>query len=194
MIGSSFITQVGMLFLVFGIMFFYIEPTFTNIGKLQDSTWTHREEQQKITAVNQRLFALTEEINAVPARSISLLSTYLPTTFNHVAVSRDISVIAKLAGVELINVEYEKDAQIMLEELTVATPPPAEHSFAVSITGQYEQIKQFLRYLEQNNYPLDVKELDLTVNESEIQLELTIVTYSEAIPLPVAEDTNQQPL
>lgn len=190
MIGTSFITQIGMLILVVGIMFFYIEPTLTNIGKLQDSTLTHSEEQKKITAVNQRLFSLTEEINAIPARSMSLLGTYLPSTFNHVSVSRDLSVMADLAGVELTTVQYDGVAEVTLDELNVNQPPPTEHLFSVSVAGPYFQIKQFLTYLEQNNYPLDVKELSLTNGEMGLQAELVIATYSEASSV-IIEDVIQ---
>ena len=179
MIFNSFVTQIGMLILGVGIIFTYVQPTFAKIGAMQTTIVQYQEEQSKVNEVNGKLASLVNEINLITSSDMRALLTYMPDEVDHVAVSRDIFTIAQLSEVYLEDVTYDG---ILLptpgteEEVELL---PTQHAFTTSIAGTYEQIKSFLELLEQNNYPLDIKDLSMMSTETGIiETTLLIVTYS----------------
>lgn len=191
MIFNSFFTQILMVVLAVGMLFFYVRPTMAEIGLIQDSIVQYKEERKKAESVNSQLAALVSEVNSISAANMKALSTFLPDTIDDAAVMRDIHNMAKLAEVSLLDVTYARGASEVTynAEGVAVISGPMRHDFTTSIIGDYDSIKAFLGIIEKNNYPLEVYEFRLTANDgnrdedtdiesSILQAELKLVTYS----------------
>jgi len=177
--SSSFLTQVAMAILSAGILYLYVYPTFVNIGVLQDSITVYQKEREKVIVVNEKLADLTRKVDSITPANQAALLTYLPNVFDDVAVTRDILNIALTAEVFLRTIKYNKTVSSGGVNKT-DTPEPVSHSFTLSISGGYEDIKLFLSLLEQNNYPLEVRSMQLNGSEGGIMdSSMTIYTYSQ---------------
>lgn len=180
MIGNSFIVQIGMAAISAGILFFYVHPTFSKIGETQDTISQYQIETDKVTEVNAKLANYINRINSISSADMRALLTYMPDEVDHVAVSRDIYNMAEASEVYLSSVQYSELQQVYSLGLEEETDPTA-HSFAVDVLGTYEDIKAFLQLLEQNNYPLEAHEVQMSATESGlVMLNARIVTYSHS--------------
>jgi hypothetical protein len=174
--SNSFLTQVAMVVLSAGILFFYVKPAFVEIGVTQDSILQYQEEREKVNEVNSRLTELVNRMNSISASDMKALLVYMPDTIDHVAISRDIFFMAEQAQVDLQDVIYSVTPQTLIpSDLEVPFP----HAFTVSVDGTYLQIKVFLSMLEQNNYPLEVYDFKITSSElGLLKAEMQLITYS----------------
>lgn len=179
MILNSFFTQIVMLALSIGMLFFYVQPTFGEIGRIQDSIIRYQEEQSRVNEVNAKLAALVSKLNAISSSDMKAVLTYLPDRIDHVAVSRDIYLISESSEMYLKDIEYSEVAVNRANDELSQVAQPVRHEFVVSGEGTYDQIKKFLEMLEKNNYPLEV--VDLKIQSAEnglITAEMTLATYS----------------
>lgn len=182
---NSFLTQVAMTVLSVGILFFYIQPTFTNIGTIQDSILLYQTETAKVSEVNARLESLVSRVNNITTADMRALLTYMPDTVDHVAITRDIYAMAEQTNIFLKSIRYEKVPQSYPgQESSVTEDSPGRHGFSLNFSGSYTDIKLFLSFLEQNNYPLEVHDLRITTTESGLlEVDMMLITYSQTIPL-----------
>ncbi len=173
---NSIASQVGMAMLAAGMLFFYVKPAFVEIGEKQNTIAQYQQEQEKINSVNNRLTELVNRINTISALDMKSLLTFMPDTIDFISISRDIFIMAEQSKVKLEDVTYAATPQA----LAVVEPnAPIQHTFSVSISGTYLQIKDFLYYIEHNNYPLDVHEFKLAPSESDfLNAEFLLITYS----------------
>jgi Tfp pilus assembly protein PilO len=163
-----------MTVIALGVLFFYVHPTFTNIGKIQESILLYQTEISKVKEVNEKLANLTQRLNVMSQSDISNLMTYLPDTVDHMAVSADILNMAVEADVFLESIRSNEGVNS-----TLSSEPTIKHTFGLSITGTYENIKAFLAKLEENNYPLETHNFVLSASETDLmKATLSVVTYS----------------
>lgn len=180
MIGNSFIVQIGMAAISVGILFFYVQPTFSKIGETQDAISQYQVETAKVSEVNAKLSTYVNRINSISAADMRALLTYMPDEVDHVAVTRDIFNMADATNVYLSGVQYDELQQVYTLGLPEDNDPKA-HSFTVEGLGNYEDVKVFLALLEQNNYPLEVHDLKLSATETGlVTLSAVVVTYSHS--------------
>lgn len=171
---NSFFTQIVMTVIALGVLFFYVHPTFTNIGKIQESILRYQTESEKVDGVNKQLAEFKQRLDEMPQSDMRSLVTYLPDTVDHMAVSSDILNMAVEADVFLESIRSNEGVSI--ESSTKAI---IEHTFVLGITGTYENIKAFLAKLEENNYPLETRNLVLSASETDLmKATLSVVTYS----------------
>lgn len=171
---NSFFTQIVMTIIALGLLFFYVHPTFTNIGMIQESIMLYQTEIGKVNDVNEKLANLNQRLNAVSQADKSNLATYLPDSVDHMAVSADILNMAVEADVFLESIRSNEGISS-----TLSTTPTIKHTFVLGITGTYDNIKAFLAKLEENNYPLETHNLALTASETDLmKATLNVVTYS----------------
>ena len=176
-----FRSQIGMLILGVGIIFTYVQPTFAKIGMMQTTIVQYQEEQEKVNGVNSQLASLVSQVNSISTSDMRALTTYMPDIVDHVAVSRDIFLMAEMAGVYLQDVTYDGMLPGAISETGELEEQSELHAFSVNVSGTYEQIKGYLQIIEQNNYPLDVKKLSMTSTETGIiTTDLLLITYSYA--------------
>ncbi len=175
MMINSFFTQIVMTAIALGVIFFYVQPTFTNIGEIQESILLYQTERGKVNEVNIKLANHTRRLNDEMSQSdIRSLMTYLPDTVDHMAVSADILNMAVEADVFLESIRSNEGVSSSL-----STGPSIKHTFVLGITGTYSNIKAFLAKLEQNNYPLETHNFVLSASETDLmKVTLSVVTYS----------------
>ncbi len=162
------------------IVFLYLKPTFADIGNIQDAITQYKEEQQKVNEVNIKLASLVTKANAISSEDQTRLLTYMPDKIDTISVSRDIFNISIMAGVNIAGIDY-KEIEAKGDEISaeLVSSNPIPHNFAVSLSGDYTKVKEFLLLLEQSNYPLEVHNLEITGSaEDELTLKMDIVTYS----------------
>jgi hypothetical protein len=178
MIFNSLITQLVMAGVSLGIIFTYVQPTFTEIGETQSAIEQYKAESLKVDEVNATLQSLVSKVNNISERDKRALTTYMPDSVDHVSVSRDVYIMSKQSETFLDSIKYE-GVKTEITQTNQPTNSPAKHSFSVSVSGTYAQIKSFLGLLERSNYPLEVHEFKLSSTESGlISIELTLITYS----------------
>ncbi len=178
-------SQIIIILLAAGIAFSYIKPTFDDIGKMQDDITTFKTERQKVDNVNNKLSELIDRLNGVPEAEQRKLLTYIPDEVDEIAVPRVLQIIAKQSGVLFTNVTYGGvDQKSMLSnQENAASNYPVPHTLTVAVEGTYQQIKSMITMLEENEYPLEVSLLDITVlKDSFLAADMTIVTYSHKEP------------
>lgn len=178
MIFNSLITQIVMAAVALGIIFTYVQPTFLKIGTAQSAIRQYEIESQKVDEVNIKLQTLVAKVNNMSERDKNALAIFMPDTIDQVAVSRDIYILSKRSGSYLKSIKYQG-----IKAATVIVDPkiklPVKHDFTASVSGTYDQIKNFLTSLEKNNYPLEVHGFKLSSTDTGlIEVNLSIITYS----------------
>lgn len=173
----TFFAQIVMAILALGMMFFYINPTFTHIGVLQDSIVRYQEEKGKVDNVNATLAGLKQKINNIPLEDQKSLLTYLPEDIDQMSVSRDILTMSEDSSVFLKSIRYDKSAPVT--DVDSKEENLLKHTFALSLVGDYENVKSLLEKFEINNYPLEIKELTISTDETgSIVADVILNTYS----------------
>lgn len=179
MIFNSFITQVGMIVLSIGILLLYIRPDFAEIGIIQNAIVEYNTELTKINSTNERLSFLVSKVNSISSADSKALLTYMPDKIDDVAITRDIFTIAEVSEVYVDTIGYEGIKKATAGDTSFNENKPIPHSFIVTVSGTYEEVKTFLSNIEQNNYPLEIYSLDITSSEAGlIEADMNIVTYS----------------
>ncbi len=195
MIPYGLFSQLLLLVLTGLLAFTYIKPTVTDITQTQEKIATYDQEISKVSNVNSTLAKLVTEYNNVSSSDRMKLLTYMPDAVDTVAVPRDIAAIAARAGVLLSDVSYsgavQQSAAAFDEVTIVVDTEPEAHKFSVAFEGSYDQLKFFLKMLEENVYPLEVRELVIEKGEGGfLSVTMEIVTYDrekEVVPLPALQ-------
>jgi Tfp pilus assembly protein PilO len=175
--SNSFLAQIMMTVLALGMLALYVRPTMDEIGKTQDSIVEYQNEKARVNEVNAKLASMVSRVNQISSADMTALLTYLPDNVDYVSVSRDVYGMAESSGIFVNSVKYSGthvETQIDGEPIQ-----PKRHDFSVAFTSSYDQLKVFLKKLEQSNYPLEVLDFKASVDdEGLISTEMTLVTYS----------------
>lgn len=191
MIPYGLFSQVLLLITSVLLVLTYIKPTFAEISSTQDEVETYQIEIDKVSSVNSKLAALVSEYDNIPNQDKIKLLTYMPDKVDSVSVPRDLNAIAQRAGVTLEGVTYDGAPEPVVQYDEMGMPVVEDtyssepHSFSVSFESSYSQLKEVLSLMEENAYPLEVKEL--TVIEGEggfLTVEMQVVTYASIRELP----------
>ena len=196
------LSQILTVGLALTIGYFYVQPTVAEIGEVQTEIDRYETERKKIEVINDQLAMHQATLDSIPPTDKVRLATYMPRVADDISIMRDISFIVERANVTNTALSYDgsheenktvfsqdNDADSRLGE-QAASP----HAFTVEVQGSYDEIKNFLRLLEMNEYPLEVHQLSLSSNESgESQNEstdselmtasMTLVTYVDELVL-----------
>ena len=184
---NSFFFQIILGCLAVAIVVLYVKPTFADIGKIQDAITQYKEEQNKVNEVNMKLAQFSSKVGSISAEDQTKLLTYMPDKVDSIAVSRDIYNMSLMAGVNIATIDYKdsesdtsNDVKVVPAGAEVDTKlEPVKHTFNISLSGSYEKIKNFLGILEQNNYPLEVHDLEIVPgSEDDLTAKMEIITYS----------------
>lgn len=177
MIGNSLIIQVAVAGVAIGIVVTYIQPTFADIKNTQDEIVQTKKELEEVTKVNSRLTELVANVNAIPQRDRLALGIFLPDTVDEVKVLKDLSIISEKAGVLVTELSYQGLADKTFSKDTQGGA--VEHSFSLGLISPYQKFKELLVLFEKNNYPLDIRNVEIAPDEGgQLKINLGIVTYS----------------
>lgn len=169
-----------MIVLAVGIATFYIQPTFTEIGKTQDDILLFQEERKKVNEVNLQLAALMDELTAVPAQDQQRLLTYVPDSVDQIKVLRILQNIAAETGVLVGDISAQGTVTDVFDQAESTLVP---YRFALSVEGSYSQIKQLLAILEINEFPLEVHEMEIrSIEGAFLAADFVIMTYGNELP------------
>lgn len=181
---NSFFFQIILACLSIAIVVVYLQPAFADVGKIQDAIAQYKDEQLKVNEVNLKLAGFVSKANAISSEDQTRLLTYMPDKIDTISISRDIFNISVMSGVDIGNIDYkDSESNTVAKEASgsaeFTNTEPVKHTFSVSLSGNYTEIKAFLSLLEQSNYPLEVHTLDITGSaEGVLMAKMDIVTYS----------------
>ncbi|HEY0964799.1 MAG TPA: hypothetical protein VGE31_03305 [Candidatus Paceibacterota bacterium] len=201
MIPNGLVSQIAITVLSAGIIVTYVKPTMDTIGQYQDQIAIYQEERQKVKEVNDTLSTLASRVNSIDSTSQRRLLTYMPDTIDTIGVPRTIEAITLQSGVFLNTISDdtkenggEEEIQYV-DEAAAAGATPDAREFIVSISGTYEQLKEFLRLLEQNEFPLEVVKLEVAQSQPGLlTAELVVRTYSHNFEDNSAAEDNVEQL
>ena len=167
MIPKGLFSQLTILVLSGLIIFTYIKPALLVTKATEDKISIYQDQQTKVTLVNDKLAKLTSFVDQVSKDDQQRLLTYMPNVVDVIAVPRDIKSITDNAGLILDDVRYDGPLAASIGESTDLSLPsePQQHVFQVSFEGSYDQIKKVITSFEQNNYPLEVHDLQIQKQE-----------------------------
>lgn len=186
MIPKGLFTQIAMIILSFAIIFTYVKPMFEEIASTQDDIGVYQAERSKVMSVNSQLASLVDTLEGVTNIDQRRLITYLPDSVDTVSVQRDIKLITQEAGVIYKEVLYDDASQpksSRQRQSAVAGMSdenmPEVYMFSLTVEGRYAEIKNLFALLEQNNYPLEVYEANISQTEGGLLMaDITLVTYA----------------
>jgi hypothetical protein len=161
----SLLTQVAMIGIACTIVLMYIKPKITIIRETQDLTSSYELETKNVSQVNQDLKAKMAAIEALKPQDLLALERYLPDHIDDIAVMKDIAAIIETAAINEYGVVYGgvgAAASEQAEAVVTSSIQPIEHTFAVTFSANYSQLKSILTTLETNNYLLQVTDLNVT--------------------------------
>lgn len=185
MIPKGLFTQIGMVIISIAIIITYVQPTFAEIGESQDQISVYQQERERVAAVNQMLASYVSRLDSVASTDQQRLITYMPDEVDVVAVQRDLLFITQQAGVlyQDSDVTESRPASRSTSRSATTDELSDQQKFSLSIEGTYDQVKEFFRLLEQNNYPLEPFGVQIKSLEGGfLSVSMDLVTYSYKEP------------
>lgn len=186
MISKSLFINVAMIAISIGIVITYVEPTFSEISKLQEDISVYQNEQKKVSEVNNQLSSLIDVLTSVYTDDERRLLTYMPDQIDPIDVVRDLSLISKEIGLTNISPVFEgknTEKNQNREARGANIIQPEEYRFSLSAGGTYSQIKNLFLLLEQNDYPFEVQSVSLVSEEEGVLFFaaiLSVYTYKDS--------------
>ncbi len=183
---NSLLVQLLTIGIAIAVIVSYIQPKFAEIGVLQDEITKTQEEYNRISEVNARLAETYSQLNSIPQSYKTALLTYLPERVDEVRVMKELAEIARQAEVTLSDLSYESEESRPGSGASVPEGESGEvsdfilrpHVFTVNFNSSYEGLKQFLTLIERNNYPLQVKEMNIKpTEEGLLGVQMSLETY-----------------
>ena len=185
-------SQIAAVILAIVIGVFYVQPTIDEIGIIQTDTERYQVERKKIESINNQLATNVAAFESISRADKERLATYMPRFVDDIGVMRDLTFMIEQAGLSNTGLSYDgeyiAERTVFTEDSSQASAlgdqAPTPHSVTVSVRGGYDQIKNFLRLLEQNEYPLEVHKLDIAADEfGLIDAQMTLITYADELAL-----------
>jgi len=191
----GFFSQVALIILSIMIIATYVKPKMDAIKSLQDSILIYKQEEQKVTDVNQKLAQFKSKIDNISDDDRHRLLAYMPNSVDTIAVPRDIEAITQKQGAILKSVKFIgvlKDPIGVAGKGTNTLDTPDAQQFSVTVVGSYSQLKGVFNSFEQNAYPLEVQEVHIVQQEGGfLQADIKMTVYSRRLPVAGEQTPNQ---
>lgn len=198
MITNSLFIQVFMVVLAAAILFLYIKPTVAEVRSIQSQISIYEGELVRVNDVNQILDENTQKIDALPKSDVQALERYIPNKIDEISVLRDLQAVVSSVGVELTGLEYlggntNSDQELVAEGEEVSVSDTLYSStFKLSVLSSYSGLKNLLKALEVNNYPLVVKSVNVApVDSGLLEVNIEVMVYSLEPPAVVTEASEE---
>lgn len=184
MIPSGLFTQIALIIISVGIILTYITPTFENISTAQEQIAVYQDELGQVSAVNALLQTKLQQIDQVSDTDLNRLLTYIPDTIDVLAVMRDLENITNQSGARVIDITdngpLEETTESREQRRGSVDEGPYPYIFALTVEGTYNQVKELITLMENNEYPLEPRRVLLEVSEGGfIQATIDVHTYSQ---------------
>lgn len=152
--------HIVLIGVVVAIGFLYIKPTLAGLSETQDSVAEYEEALEQAKKLNAELDNLISQTESIRSESREALNKYMPSQTDEVAVLKDLEIIAELSGLVLVNVGVSDGGQRRGRNSEEALY--LSQTYQMGLVGSYENFKDFLKLLEQNDYPLYIKTLSIS--------------------------------
>ena len=198
---SQAIIQIILIALSLVMVFTIIRPMFTGIRDDQNEVQRFKQAVDAADQFNARLDDLRQRANSFGSEDLAALDLFLPSTIDVLSVSRDIVAIAEQNQLLVQSVtKVETSEEVVTENGNVVDPMDemdgtgiksrtleeeasentVSQRFALSATGTYDQMKQMLRDMERNAYPLRLVSLTFATDAETtiLSFEAVVETYA----------------
>jgi len=173
------IAQIATVGLSIAIVIMYTVPKYDEIGETQTQVSQYKEQRTKIESTNTQLAQYVATVSSISAADQDRLDTYMPSSVDEAHVMRDITAIANLSGVVFREISFDGEALDNGAQEQSSVTDPTAYSFLLTAEGSYAQIKNLFALLENNEYPLEVHEAEITPLEGGfLSASLVIATYA----------------
>lgn len=185
-LSKNLFIHVVMIGLSVGVVIMFVQPTFSEIGELQNDIAVYQTEYRKVSEVNNQLSSLIDVLDQVVTDDKRRLLTYMPDEVDAIGVVRDLSLISNEAGVLYLSAVSNGPKDI-LDDVDEATTfiQPKEHLFELNVEGSYRQFKNLFTLLEQNNYPIEVQNVAILQKDGgflSMNVSLSVYAYQDSVP------------
>lgn len=180
MIPQGLFTQIGIVIVSIAILVTYVHPIFNDVSAMQSDIAVYKEKRESISSVNARLNSLVSRLDSVTSEDRRDLLTYMPEELDPLSVLRDLFLITNLSGAFYLDSSHNSLVTNERSSNSVQSEEkPLTHSFSLAVEGTYEQIKNLILLIEQNNYPLEISDLEMTpLDGGFLSADFTLTTYS----------------
>ena len=165
--GYKSITQIALFIISLVVIFTYIKPTFIAMKSTQDEIFQYSDASDKATQLNTQLAQLLSVEQSFAHADMVALETYLPDTIDDMAVMADITAMAGRSNLKIVMLSSGElilpEEDVLFEGKRIVSDGTSHVDFTVEVSGGYDSLKQMLRLIEQNKYPLEI--IDLTIGE-----------------------------
>jgi hypothetical protein len=165
--GYKSITQIALFIISLVVIFTYIKPTFIAMKSTQDEIFQYSDASDKATQLNAQLAQLLSAEKSFAREDLMALETYLPNTIDDMAVMADITAMAGRSNLKIVMLSSGElilpEEDVLFEGKRIVSDGTSHVDFTVEVSGTYDSLKQMLRLIEQNKYPLEI--IDLTIGE-----------------------------
>lgn len=188
------IIQLILVGLSLAMIFFVVRPEFNDVQSAQEEVEKFKNAADTASQFNARLQELQSRAASLSTNNLSALETYLPSSIDTLAVSRDIAAIAEQnqLTVQAISVaESDSNQSGQNQRRGQATDAAPETNslqdqlararvtsqFTLEALGTYDQMKAALEDYERNHYPLRLVELEVAPGAGDSQLFTFVATF-----------------
>lgn len=177
----SLFTQVLMIIIAVTIGIVYIKPTIASIRSTEETTAMYIAEANKVKEVDEMLEMKVRKVDSVPTADVTALNRYMPDSVDDVAVMKDISAVFTALKIPLSGLSVGGTAAPVDVKDGGLSSKLTSHTFTVSASMSYSELKKLLHALEINDYLLQVDSLRLAPTElGSLLVNLTLSTFSRA--------------
>jgi len=195
--------QLGLIVVSIVIVAVYIRPAFAEINSLQDQLFSYSTVIENASEYNRRLAELINVANSLSPEDRNRLAKIVPDSIDTAQLLRDIEGMVDATGASIE--ELSADELMTIESpnedvsIGISDSPLSYQDITLSITGEYEALKQFLATLEANDHLFEMTEFSLATEESdsddsatdaadEFSFDMSLRVY--ALPAGVSQSEN----
>ena len=166
--------QIVLIILSIVIVMTIIRPELDKITVVQNEISKSNDAVAKADQYNRHLQQMIDKAESIPRADQVALDRFLPSEIDRIEVARDIENIVSQNGLLLQKVSGENSVEVTVANDPVAGPGSSlaveaqrslvAQNFSVSVIGTYENMKNMLRDIERNAYPLRVVSLSFSTD------------------------------
>jgi Tfp pilus assembly protein PilO len=175
------ILSIGAFVLTLGIVFGYIQPTWS--GSIKESKMSIANTEQSLATAELYLAQqnqLASARNAISEERLKQLELFLPNSVDNVGLTLDLHALAGRSGVTLSNIDVSLPGGSDQAESGNAFVLPTVGSLNLSLTaiGTYTAFHTFLRNIERSARLLDVQDISVKGSETGVyEYQVTMRLY-----------------
>ncbi len=171
------ITPIFSIIIALFIFFFFTQPKFAEIKKIQNESAQYMTAAAKAEEINAELSNMLTEKRAYPVDALEKLDALVPDSINEIKVLSDLNELAKKHAMLFGNVTVSKpelqydgtDIDGIANTQNVDYEDLATTDISFSLIGSYEQFKAFLSDFEQSLVMLEVLNISFSTGEGTLQ-------------------------